>query len=200
MKISLDLHDFSVENNQMELLLELKQAIPNFKVSLFTVPIDIKFKRKDRSKGLKFIKDNLDWIQLIPHGLFHNSAEARKWGHKDFLENILPAIESAFETDGLPYEKGFCPPHWKWTPGVVKGLDEKGWWGTVHPNETIIYPKRYYQFNFPINKIDYTANLLKLHGHINHTSPDRLEVCMDKLLRLPKAEWHFITDFVEEKL
>src|SRR5512135_2846912 len=115
MKVSLDLHDFSVVNNRMDLLFRLKERYPNFKVSLFTIPVD---DRRDwgpyllRPDYLRLVKENLGWMQLIPHGYAHNGWEMRNCDYREFLR-FLPEIEKAFKGDGLPYEKGFCAPHWK---------------------------------------------------------------------------------------
>ena len=113
-RVCLDLHDWSLTHNRLDLLFRLRESFPTFKVSLFTVPVD---KVEDwgsfliRKDTLEIVK-GLDWVQLIPHGLYHTGSEMRKCSYETFKNTILPSIEGAFDSTGLPYEKGFCAPHW----------------------------------------------------------------------------------------
>lgn len=199
MKVCLDLHDFSVVNNRLLWLLTLKDHFPGFKVSLFTVPID---QESDfgaytvRNEFLREIKKNLSWIQIIPHGLLHTRNEFIDTTYEQMKE-IMTKIDVEFKSDGLPYEKGFCAPHWRWNEGVVKALDEAGWWGAVDPRQTrMIRPKRYYIYSHTIDS-NLSSGDMKLHGHIYGTKND-LAHCFDNLMTLPKdTEWHFVTDFIE---
>jgi hypothetical protein len=204
MKVCLGLHDFSVYNTELDLLLRLKSHFPNFKVSLFTIPIDIRRQRVmrgfDREKELKRIKQCLDWIQIIPHGRTHNSGEATRWEYTHFREEVIPSIKRAFDKDGLPFIKGFAAPHWRWNNDVVCGLNDEGWWGSISPVRKMLSTKRFYQYSYAINEPFYpsTENVLKLHGHITSTR-NALGICLDNLLKLPlETEWHFVTDFIED--
>ena len=203
-KVCLDLHDFSVVHNRLDLLLKLKEHFPNFKVSLFTVPID---KTEDwgssliREESLRRIKSNLDWIQIIPHGLNHEKSEALMWDYAHTSGFILPLIREVFDRDELPFINGFCAPHWRWSGGVVMALDEWEWWGAIDRNKEMPCPKRFYKYNFLLNEPFWESNLdvLKLHGHIYGTKND-VGWCFDNLLELPlDTEWHFVTDFLETK-
>lgn len=200
MKVCLDLHDFSIVNNRLGLLLRLKSLYPNFRVSLFTVPID---EKQDwgpylvREDSLKEIKKHLDWMQIIPHGLKHDGLEMIKATYNESKE-ILHLGENAFERDGLPYVKGFCAPHWKWNDGVVRALDEAGWWGAVDRDNVMSRPKKFYQYNYLLNEPFPLDTDLKLHGHIYGTKND-LGRCFSNLTRLPlDTEFVFATDCLEE--
>lgn len=195
--MTLDLHDWSVVNNRMDLLCKLKDYFPDFKVSLFTVPFDAPSDwgaYQSRKEILKEVKE-LDWLQFIPHGYFHTRNEMRNADYRYFKEVILPVIKMAFEKDGLKYEKGFCAPHWKWSDGVVKALDEEGWWGAVDPRQPMMKrTKRYYIYDDAINDFKYGT---KLHGHIYGTKND-LGLCMDNLMKLPReTKWEFITNYIQ---
>lgn len=202
MNVCLGLHDFSIVNNRLDLLLKLKEEYPGFKVSLFTVPID---EKRDfgpylnREEYLKKIKENLDWIQIIPHGLTHSSSKEMLCDYKLFKIKILPAIKNAFEKDELPYEKGFCAPHFKWSKDVVKVLDEEGWWGAIN-SKKMLCPKKFYCYSDSIDNINLDKDVLKLHGHIFGTKND-LELCFNSLLpyKFKDATWHFVTEFLEDK-
>lgn len=204
MKVVLDLHDFSVVNNRLDLLLKLKEHFPKFKVSLFTVPLD---ESKDwgastmRHYFLDVIKQNLDWIQIIPHGLKHDGHEMKRTDYMTFKNEIIPMIEEIFDVDGLPYEKGFLAPHFSWTEGIVRVLDEEGWWGAIDRDKVMPVPKKFYRYTWRINEpfLNFDTDVLKIHGHIYGTKND-IGLCMDKILALPQdTEWHFCTDFLETK-
>lgn len=203
--MTLDLHDWSVVNNRMDLLYKLKDYFPDFKVSLFTVPFDAPSDwgaYQSRKEILREIKE-LDWLQFIPHGYFHTRNEMRNADYRYFKEVTLPVIKMALEKDGLKYEKGFCAPHWRWSDGVVKALDEEGWWGAVDPRQPMMRKtKRFYQYTHAINTpLDecYTiySDNMKLHGHVYGTRND-LGLCLPNLLKLPRdTKWEFITNYIQ---
>lgn len=203
MKVALDLHDFSVVQNRLHLLFELKRRFPNFRVSLFTVPKDTESDWGQyllRNEYLEEIKRHLDWIQLIPHGLDHTRLEAKMWDCGHMSHFVIPTIEELFNKDGLPFERGFCAPHWRWSEGAVQALDNNGWWGAIDRDKQMPCPKRFYQYNFLLNEPFWESDLevLKIHGHIYGTKND-LGLCFNNLLNLPQStEWHFVTDFLEE--
>src|SRR3990167_9603213 len=202
MKVCLDLHDFSVVNNRLDLLLKLKQRYPGFKASLFTVPVDGK---EDwgpyliRKQLLEEVKKHLDWIQIIPHGLMHDGSEMKSCGYNTFKKFIIPEIEKAFEKDGLPYIKGFVSPHWRWNNEIVRVLNEMGWWGAIDPRQPdMACPSVFYRYSHCIDEILPDVEVLKLHGHVYGTRND-LGKCFENICKLPaSAEWHFVTDFLEE--
>lgn len=203
MKVCLDLHDFSVVNNRLDLLMKLKERYSDFKVSLFTIPVD---KRMDwgaylvRGDFLRAIRENLDWIQLIPHGYSHSGSEMRNCDYGTMKLKIMPAIQEAFEKDGLLFEKGFCAPHWKWSNGVVMALDEAGWWGAVDKKQPNMQStKRFYRYSHTIDEL-LIGKVLKMHGHVYGTRND-LGRCLDNLFTIPlSVEWCFVTEFLEEKI
>jgi hypothetical protein len=199
-KICLTLDDFSVENHRLDLLFTLKNKFPDFKVSLFTIPIDVKNKELSRV-ALNRIKENLDWIQIIPHGLYHNSSEAKKWTYGGFKNVVIPAIDCAFKKDGLSYVKGFKAPHWDWNKEVVQALDDLGWWGAISPKRPEMpQTKRFYTYDYSIDETLVLSPILRLQGHINPVCKDDLELNMENLMKLPKdAKWCFATDFIETK-
>jgi len=203
MIVCLDLHDFSATNNRLDLLLRLKREYPNFKVSLFTVPEE----KGDwgatliRSESLEKIKENLDWIQIIPHGIRHDGSEVKVWDYHFTKEIAIPYIEKVFAKDDLPFEKGFCAPHWRWNNEVVKALNDLDWWGAVDPRQPLMpCPNKFYKYSHVIDAPFPTEGEVKLHGHIYGTKND-LGLCFKNLLTIPlSAEWHFVTDFLEDKV
>lgn len=207
MKISLDLHDFSVLCNHMDTLLKIKEHYPDFKVSMFTIPYDAVREittqgRLVREQELQKIQNNLDWIQIIPHGLTHIPREFEKCDRWT-MKMTLQAIDEAFTKDGLPYEKGFCAPYLLWNQDVVDVLNEEGWWGAVDKNQPeMICPDTFYKYTHSIDEPFWASadKVIKLHGHMDRPSTNAIEDCILNLLKLPQdAEWHFVTDFLEKK-
>jgi len=205
MKVSLDFDDFSVLRNRMDLLLELKEHYPEMKVSMFTIPYDYEMESTQlalqRDKFLKLIKENLDWIQIIPHGLAHLPREFEK-ADAETTRIALKAIDEVFSKDGLPYVKGFKAPQWLWNKDVVRVLNEEGWWGAVDRNQPgMVKTDKFYTYSHSISEPfwNYAANNLKLHGHISGPSENNIEDCFINLMKIPhNAEWHYVTDFIEE--
>jgi hypothetical protein len=203
--VVLDLHDFSVANNRLDLLLKIKDKYPSFKVSMFTVPFD---KRGDwgpsliHDDNLKRIHKNLDWIQIIPHGLEHLSrSEIEHYDYESFIYEAIPKITQKFNEDELPFVRGFCAPHWRWSDGVVKALDDMGWWGAVLREDKIKKTKRFYRYNYLLNERFWESEeeILKLHGHVYGTKND-IGKCLDNIMKLPEdVEWHYATDFIENE-
>jgi hypothetical protein len=202
MKINLSLHDFSVLNNRLDQLEELRSHFPGFRVSLFTIPNDIKNKVGDRKAALKRIKGCLDWIEIVPHGIKHNGAEISRMTYWEFRDGVMGDIRKYFERDGLPYVNGFCAPHWAWNTEVVRALDDEGWWGAISPQRpSMAKTKRIYRHTHSIDgKLDRCkGEAVKLYGHLDGLSLNDLDVCFDNLLELPRdLEWHFASEFVEE--
>lgn len=204
-KVSLDLHDFSIHNNHLDQLLEIKSHIPNFKVSMFTIPYDYPLEthpvmRINRQAQLDRIKENLSWIQLIPHGVMHIDNEFANCD-KHTMRMVIDGIGDIFDKDNLPYEKGFCAPFWLWNEDVVSVLDDNGWWGAVDRNQSnMVCPKRFYKYSHSLEEPFWTTtdDILKLHGHMDKPSKNNLDDCFMNILKLDdNVEWHFVTDFIE---
>lgn len=206
-KVALDLDDFSVLNNRMDLLLKVREHYPDFKVSLFTIPFDAQIEsnpqaRTLRDKSLELIHKNLDWIQIIPHGLTHMQNEMANVDYYQFRDLVLPAIDEAFTKDGLPYVKGFKPPYWLYNADVVRVLDERGWFTATDRNQPeMLKGKRNYQYTHSLEEpfFESTKDTILLHGHIDGVSKNDLEENFLNLFKFKEdIEWHFITDYIEE--
>lgn len=206
-KVALSLDDFSVLNNRLDLLYKIKEHYPNFKVSMFTIPVDLHYEkdiqRIYRDAALEKIKECLDWIQIIPHGLTHMAKEMEKCDRGLFKYGVLPSIDEAFKKDGLPYEKGFKAPFWLWNQEIVDVLDEEGWWGGIDRNQPgMLSTKKFYKYSHSLEEPYYESNLetIKLHGHLDQVSANDLERCFLNIFKLPPdVEWVYVTDFIEEK-
>jgi hypothetical protein len=205
--VVLDFDDFSVLNNRLDLLLRLKESYPKLKVTLFTIPFDIAYEKDISGKivredTLKVIKRNINWMQIVPHGLIHMPREFEKCTYDTMRDYVIPAIDEAFKKDGLPYEKGFKPPYWLWNSEVVRALDDEGWWGAIDSkNESEVKTKRFYKYTNGIDELfgKSTFDVLKLHGHITNSSSNSIERCFPNLFNIPTdATFKFASDMLEE--
>jgi hypothetical protein len=205
-QICLDFDDWSVLNNRMDLLLRLKESYPRLKVSMFTIPFDYVYEgdlsasllRKDT---LAMIKKNLDWIEIIPHGLIHTNREFEKCTYET-MKLSMKAIDEQFKKDGLPYVKGFKAPYWLWNEEVVRALDDSGWWGAIDRKGYTAIPKKYYRYTHGIDEWFSESNLpvLKLHGHITAASNNGIERCFANLFRMPTdTEFKFASELLDTK-
>lgn len=201
-KISLDLHDGSVLRNNYELLLRLKEHIPELKLSLFFIPYDYEAERSQlslqRKNKLKILKENLDWIKLYPHGVMHIPREFEK-ADRIATELSLRAIDEAMSKDELPYEKIFCAPQWLWNQGVIDVLNENGWAGATDRNQpNMLKTKKNYVYTHSIDEdFSKVKTDLALHGHMGYPSANNLDDNIVNLLNIPKGDWVFIDEFVK---
>lgn len=200
----LDFDDFSILNNRFDLLLLLKEHYPQLKVSLFTIPNDINreksLNRLLRKKSLRLLHENLDWIEIIPHGVTHFPREFEN-ADKTATHLAINAIKEQFDKDEIPYVKGFKAPYWSWNKDVVHILDSKGWFGTVDPAQPqMLKTKKFYRHNLSIDTKFWESKeeVWKLHGHIDGVSSNDIQKCMHNLLMIPAdAEFYFVSDFIE---
>jgi hypothetical protein len=202
--ISLDIDDGSILRNRYDLLLQLKEHYPELKVSLFYIPYDYEAEMTQlslqRKAKLKLLKDNLDWIELIPHGVMHIPSEFEKADRKA-AELSLQAIDEAFRHDDLPYVKGFKAPFWLWNQEVVDVLDENGWWGAVDKNNPkMLKTKKVYTYTHSIYEPIPQESDIALHGHMSPPSQNDIGACFVNLMKIPHGQkWCFASERVCEK-
>lgn len=177
--IIVDLDDFCEDNSATKeaivMLFRLKDKIPEFKVNLFTIP---------GRCGQGFIEAarKLDWVDLIPHGMFHaTSRECEHWTYE----------HSCLYLDWLSqygWTKGFKSPGWQTSDGLFQALAERGYWvaDQAYNNHRRPPELRAYILDEPH----------KIHGHIGHLgghNANALELIYDDLLQL-RGEFMFIKD------
>jgi hypothetical protein len=206
MKVCLEFDDFSVLNNRLDLLLKLKESYPKMKITMFTIPCDVAYEqdvsaRIMREKTLALVKKQLDWLEIVPHGLVHMPREFEKCDY-DTMKLSMKAIDEAFSKDGIPYVKGFKAPFWLWNNDVVRALNDEGWWGAVdRQQQWMPCTKRYYVYNYKIDEPYFLAkgvDILKLHGHIT-PADNGIERCFVNLFKIPTdAKFVFASECLED--
>jgi len=169
-----DADDFCEENNGLETLEYIKSKVPNFKISLFTIPGLCSKEFLDKIK-------KLDWIDMIPHGMKHQTPlEALKWTYDESIQ-YLKAIEP------LNLTRGFKAPGWQISDGMYIALKEKGYWVADQP---------YNNNRRPEMKTYLLDGRNKKHYHIGHMGGHNINEISDfveELVNL-KGEFKFIKD------
>ena len=151
-KIVLNFDDFCDENNKLNLLYKLKEALPKLKVTLFVIPMKT-------SLDLLHKVSLIDWIEMAMHGLYHTPKEFGMYDKETAIEKIKEAEDI---TQGL-LVKGF-----KCFSEDTEILTNSGWvvFSILTKNmkvATINTKNNYLEYQLP-NKIfsyDYSGDLIQ---------------------------------------
>lgn len=100
-----DLHD------PYDTLLRLKEADPNFKVTMFAIP-----NRCSKSLLKRYNKEH-EWIRLGMHGWQHTRAECYSWNPKEAADKITHGVARGFDDS-------FRAPKWMITPVIYDACGE----------------------------------------------------------------------------
>lgn len=199
MKFLFDFDDFSPKNTNLGILEQIKEHYPNFKVTLFTVPWEIRFGNPTpitEPQYLPFAKalwQARDWIEIAVHGLTHGPEEFLNLTHEEAKKRILVA-EKMFINRQIPYAKIFKAPYWQLSGGGKTAAEELGF---------KVAEDHYYNWNLkddlPIYPIKWKEQeLIIAHGHIQDTTGNGLEENLWKIMRLPTdAKFGFLSEFFE---
>lgn len=183
MKLILELDDFSPRNSNLGLLEDLKDHYKGFKVTLFTVPWEIRWGEPTPITEEKFrpfceaIKKAEDWIEIAIHGLTHHPQEFAHITHDEAKKRLWVA-EKMFINRGIKYVKIFKAPHWKLSKGGETAAIELGF---------KVVKDGYYNWNLKDEMPKKARGIIIAHGHIQNTMGNGLEEIMPKLLKLPTS-------------
>lgn len=168
--IYFDADDFCEENQGWKYLTMIKEYIPNFKVNLFTII------GKCSDSFIEEIK-NIEWIDMIPHGLMHETPiECIDWSYEKSIGYLN-------DIDKYGLTKGFKAPGWQISDGMYRALLEKGYWvaDQAYNNERRPKDLKYYLLD--------SDN--KYHFHIQNVCGNGLEESLDNILKL-RGNFKFI--------
>jgi len=143
-----DFDDFSEADNRLDLLYELKEANPLFRVTLFAIP------------GLgsdEFYGNIPEWCELVPHGWEHpHSRECENWTRFQ-IETVLDYTEQR------RYAKGWKSPGWQSSDAIYEVLAERDYWIAEHWENAGHIPEG---LRSHVIASDYRETGDHLHGHI----------------------------------
>lgn len=145
----LDLDDFCEANQGLAELDALREQIGvDFRVSLFTIP------GLSSPGWLEDVRRLRPWIELIPHGAYHEtSRECERWSRNE-MRQYLYLIRP------LMMVKGWKAPGWQLNAAIYDTLLEHGYWVADHVENRGRRPAglQAYELDEP----------RKIHGHIGH--------------------------------
>lgn len=179
MKIAAEYDDFGPRNNNIHLLEEIREHYPNFKVTMFTVPWDIRFGSQTPITNEEFkpwceAVKKLDWIEIAVHGLTHVPLEFSELSYDAACKRIVVA-EKMFQNRGINYVKIFKAPHWTISPEAKRAAEDLGF---------KVVEDGYYNWNLK-DDMPETNDVIIAHGHVQNVMENGLEETMPKLMRLP---------------
>lgn len=177
--IIVDLDDFCEGNTSAHLLFKLRLAIPDFKVTLFTIP---------GKCSLKFIKEwkDIPWVDMVPHGHFHpTSRECETW---DF-----PKCDAYLRwLEHLEMTKGFKAPGWQISDAMYEALLLRGYF---------VADQTYNNDRRPVGLKTYLLDSdRKIHGHIGHLggrNANELSLIYDEIMAHSGEEFGFVKDALQ---
>jgi hypothetical protein len=175
-----DADDFCVGNSGLERLFEIRGAIPSFKITLFTI---VGRCSKNFLDGIKTV----DWIDLVPHGLFHETArECEHWTYEESM-HYLETIE------GLGLTRGFKAPGWQISDGMYRALLESNYWVADQRYNDARRPKELKAYL--LQDTDGSTPHWKRHYHVQNVCGNGLEERLREILLL-QGEFAFVKDVV----
>jgi hypothetical protein len=177
--IIVDLDDFCDTNHSLELLCQIKDQIPQFKVTLFAIV--------GRSTP-QFIGEmsKVKWVDLVPHGWYHDtSRECEHWTYRQMAELLDRATGRGFTTHG------FKAPGWQISDSCYQVLLERDYWLADQAYNDHRAPKGLRRYLLDSSQ--------KIHGHIGHWgghNQNELSLIMPMILRQQGHEFGFVKDVV----
>lgn len=212
MKVAIEYDDFSPVNSNFGVLESFKETYPDFKVTMFTVPWEIRFSELPPSGGRvsmanvkhacrvtdpkyrKWVEavNDCDWIEVALHGLFHSPLEFAELSYDHAKKAILTGMKM-FESVGI---KNFTPifkaPQWAISPAAKMAAEDLGF--TVLENG-------YYNWNLAndVPNADAVEPYI-MHGHIQDVCENGLVETQMVVRSLPTdTEFLFLSDIYKTK-
>lgn len=196
MKIALEYDDFGPQNSNFGLLEKLKEHYPNFKVTLFTVPWDVRFGRNlQESAPITLDKfapwceavSNADWIEVALHGLTHSPLEFAELSYEAAIKRIVIGMKM-FENKGFKnFAKVFKAPQWEISPEAKRAATDMGF---------VVVEDGYYNWNLANDGPDADANEpYIMHGHVQDVCENGMSETFHKVTKLPvDTEFLFLSE------
>ena len=197
MNISLDFDDMGPLNHRFDLFNMLRDRYPNIKVTMFTIPWDIRLNPNGMETPItdkehapwcatvrQAIKDG--WMEVMIHGLTHAPREFEKLTYQEAKNRVLVA-QKMFMNVKIPYQYYFKAPQWLISDDARKAITDLGF---------KVVDDHYYNWNIkdemPKKKIKLIA-----HGHIQDepSTMNGIDQSFIRLCKIPAtAKWKFLSE------
>lgn len=196
MIVTLDLDDYSPMNNHMGLLEKLREKYNGFKVTLFTVPWEIRWKGKGKGTPITdkmyapFVEATKQavadgWMEIAIHGLTHHPREFENLSY-DMAKKRVMIAQKMFENVGIKTCDLFKAPQWLISAEAIPAVIDCG---------MRLVEDHYYNWNIMKEMPD--EQKLIAHGHIQDDPawPNGLEQSFFRLTKIPtNADWKFLSE------
>lgn len=196
MKVAIEYDDFSPTNSNFGILENFKEHYPNFKVTLFTVPWEIRFGRSMKESTpitLKKFKpfvdaiNECDWIEIALHGLTHAPVEFSELSYEATIKRIVIGMKM-FENVGIKnFAKIFKAPQWEISREAEQAARDMGF---------IVVKDGYYNWNLAKDKPNADAvEPFIMHGHVQDDCDNGMQETQHRVMKLPvDTEFMFLSD------
>ena len=196
-KVALEYDDFGPRNSMLSTLEEIKDHYPNFKVTLFTVPWEIRFGQLTQGvlgtpitdvgcqAWVDAVLHHQDWMEIALHGLTHKLGDPRQ-GIPGEMEcsyeeakKILMVAEKMFENQNLKLAKVFKAPQWLISEEAKRAVMDRGY---------KLCEDHYYNWNlkddFPKEAAE-RGDIITGHGHVHDEMGNGMAETLHKVLAIP---------------
>lgn len=197
MQIAVDYDDFGPLNHRFDILEQIRDRYTDFKVTMFTVPWDIRLSPKTKGTPITEprykpwvdeVKKAQDegWMEIAIHGLTHAPREFEKLTYQEAKNRVLTG-QKMFENVGIETNGMFKAPFWLLSEDGKKAIEDLG---------LKVMEDGYYNFNLkdemPLEKT------LIAHGHIQDgPSQNGIEESFFNLTKVPQdADWVHLREVI----
>jgi hypothetical protein len=194
MKIALMSDDFSPKNSNFGILEEMREHFPNFKITMFTVPWEIRWGEQTPVTLEKFrpfakgIQMSQSWLEVAIHGLTHAPMEFAEISYDNARKRLIVA-EKMFANAGITFARIFKAPFWTVSYPAKRALKDLGY---------KVLEDGCYQWNLADDKPIKKADVIITQSHVQQTCGNGLEEVYPKLMKLPvDTEWLFLSEVLE---
>jgi predicted deacetylase len=157
----------------------LKAAMPNLKVTLFTIPT------RTSPETIAAAKELGEWITLGMHGWRHTLGECWSWTAAEARDKMQRAFDAGI--DG----KVFRAPKWVIDAETYLAAKELGWVIADHKDFRILGSGcRVYTYNRPLRDLPY----IRVHGHLPNVSDNGIEEHFSEFVFPPERDFLTIQD------
>lgn len=196
MRVAIEYDDFGPVNSNFGILENFKEHYPNFKVTLFTVPWDVRFGRSfqesapitlEKFKPFVDAVNSCDWIEIALHGLSHAPLEFAELSYDAAIKRLVIGMKM-FENVGIKnFTKIFKAPQWEISEEAEQAAKDMGF---------LVLHDQYYNWNLASDRPNEgSQEPFIMHGHVQDVCDNGMAETMHRVLKLPvDTEFKFLSE------
>ena len=196
--VSMDFDDFSPLNHRFDLIAMIQNRYPDFKVTMFTIPWDIRISTSKKGTPItepeyrpwvNAVKQAVDagWMEVAIHGLTHAPEEYAQLTYTQAKNRLLVATKM-FDNVGIKTNGMFKAPQWLISEGAKQAVKDMG---------LTLMEDGYYTWNLKDDKPK--KQKLIAHGHIQdeRSTNNGMEQSLVRIFQIPKnARWCHVREMI----